>query len=256
MKKIVLLLLALPLLAFSARADIYPLNSFHEGEVRLKARDKASGQALWQSKVRITRTTFNGRPYLYTIDEGKGKFGSDGKVKSWKTESYSLIEGKKLVPYQVKQVFKDPSGRVVSSLQKDYDRAGKTVVCQVNGRQKSYEFQPDLLDREILGVYVEEFPFGAGREVPCHLLTNEPSQYKISLKDLGRETATVDGKAYDCNKLQMLLDMGAINIFSSFFPKTYFWVDTAASHEIIRYEGLESGLGTPYIVLEIDKEVK
>jgi hypothetical protein len=174
-------------------------------------------------------------------------------VKSWKTESYSLIEDKKLVPYQVKQIFKDSSGRVISSLQKDYYFVGKTIICQINGQQKSYPFQADLLDREILGLYVEEFPFGSGREVPFHLLTNEPSQYKISLKDLGRETVTIDGRAYECNKLQMLLDMGAINIFSGFFPKTYFWVNTVEPHEIVRYEGLESALGTPYIVLDISK---
>lgn len=253
MKKTILTLFSLALLTLSALAYIYPINDLHEGSVSLKARDKASGKPLWQSKVRIARTTFNGQPYLYAIDEGQGKYGSDGKVKSWKTESYSLIEGKKLIPYQVKQVFKDPSGRVISSLQKDYDRAGKTVNCRINGQQKSYEFQSDLTDREILGLYVENFPFGSGREVPFHLLTNEPSQYKISLKDLGRETITVDGRSYECNKLQMLLDMGAINLFSAFFPKTYFWVNTAPPYEIIRYEGLESALGTPYIVLDISK---
>ena len=253
MKKPVLILLALTLLAFSALADLYPISSFHEGEVNLKARDKASGQQLWQAKVKIAKTTFNGQPYLYVIEEGQGKYGSEGKVKSWKTESYSLIEGKKLVPYQVKQVFKDSSGQVVSSLQKDYDRAGKTVTCQINGKQKSYPFQSDLLDREILGLYVEEFPFSSGREVPFHLLTNEPSQYKVSLKDLGRESVTVAGQTYECHKLQLLLDMGAINIFSGFFPKTYFWVNTAKPYEIVRYEGLESALGTPYIVLEFSK---
>jgi len=47
--------------------------------------------------------------------------------------------------------------------------------------------------------------------------------------------------------------MGAINLFSSFFPKTYFWVSAAEPREIIRYEGLESALGTPYITLDISK---
>jgi hypothetical protein len=253
MKKFVMTLLALALLALSSLAYIYPLNSWHEGTVSLKARDKASGKPLWQSTVRTVRTTFNGQPYLYVIEEGQGKYGSDGKMKSWQTESYSLIEDKKLVPYQVKQVFKGPSGLIIGALQKDYDRKGKTVTCQINGRHLSYPFQADLIDKEILGLYVEEFPFGNGREVPFHLMTNEPSQYKISLKDLGRETITVDGRAYECNKLQLLLDMGAINIFSGFFPKTYFWVSVSEPHEIIRYEGLESALGTPYIVLDISK---
>jgi len=148
MKKTAVAFLALALFACSALANIYPLNSWHEGNVRLKARDKASGKPLWQSTVKTIRTTFNGQPYLYVVDEGQGQYGSDGKMKSWKTESYSLIEGKKLVPYQVKQVFKDPSGRVISSLQKDYDRAGKTVNCLINGRPQSYPFQSDLIDRE------------------------------------------------------------------------------------------------------------
>jgi hypothetical protein len=256
MKKIVLTLLAFSLCTFSALADIYPIHSFYEGEVNLKARDKASGQPLWQAKIKTIKTTFNGKPYLYIVEDGQGRYGSDGKTKSWRTESYTLIEGSKLIPYQVKQVFKNTAGQVISSLQKDYDRGDKTVTCQINGQQKSYPFQSDLIDREILGLYVRNFPFGAGREVPFHLLTNEPSQYKISLKALGRETITVGGQAYDCNKLQMLLDLGAINIFSGFFPKTYFWVNTAEPHEVVRYEGLESALGTPYIVLDLNKDGK
>ncbi|MBN3032806.1 MAG: hypothetical protein JW873_01790 [Candidatus Saganbacteria bacterium] len=257
MKKQIAFLTAVLLLALPALADTYPIRSFHDGEViRLKASDKASGAPLWRSTVRTAKTTFGGKPFLYIIEEGEGKYGSDGKTKSWRSESYSLIEGGKVIPYQVKQVFKNPAGQVISSLQKDYDRAGRKVICQVNGQQKSYEFQADLIDREILGLYVRNFPFGGRREVSFHLLTNEPSQYKISLKELGRETITVAGQAYDCDKLQLLLDLGMVNLFSVFFPKTYFWVNTAEPHEVTRYEGLESALGTPYLVLEIDKAGK
>jgi hypothetical protein len=249
----IIALLALTLLAAAALADSYPINSLYEGEVRLKARDKANGLPLWQATVKSLKTAFGGQPYLYVVEEGQGKYGPNGRIKSWRTTSYSLIENGRVIPYQVKQVFKNPSGQVTSSLQKDYDRAEGKVICQINGRQKVFDLQPDLIDREILGLYVRNYPFGSRREVPFHLLTNEPAEYKISLKELGPETIAVDDQDYLCYKLQLLLDLGAINLFSGFFPKTYFWVNAAPPHEVVRYEGLESGLGTPYIVLDISK---
>ncbi len=252
-KQIASLIAAATILTLPVLADTYPIDNLYTGTIHLKARDKASATALWKSTVRSYRTTFEGRPFMYVVEEGQGKYGTDGKVKSWKSESYSLIEDGKVIPYQVKQVFKDPEGNVISSLQKDYNRADGKVVCQINGKQKTYDFQPDLIDREILGLYVRNFPFGKHREVPFHLMTNEPSQYKITLKDLGLEKIIVDDQSYLCYKLQLLLDMGAINIFSGFFPKTYFWVNAAEPHEVMRYEGLESALGTPYIQLDFDK---
>jgi hypothetical protein len=253
MNKKLTTLLALALLALPALADVFPIHTFYEGDSYLKARDKASGQPLWQAKIRATKTTINGQPFLYTVEEGKGQYGQDKKEKSWRTESYTAIKGDQAIPYQVKQVFKDPAGKVISSLQKDYDLKDKAVNCRINGQTKSYEFKPDLIDRETLGLCLRNFAFGSSREFPFHLLTNEPSLYHMSIKYLGRETLVVDGVAYDCHKVQMLLDLGAINILSGFFPKTYFWFRAAEPHDMLRYEGLESALGTPYLVLEINK---
>ncbi len=252
-KQIASLIAALTFLITPVLADTYPIDSLYTGTVHLRAREKASGLDLWKSTVRTYRTSFEGRPFLYVIEEGQGKYGSAHKNLSWRSESYSLIEDGKVIPYQVKQTFKDTDGNVISTLQKDYNRADGKVVCQINGKQKTYDFQDDLIDREILGLYVRNFPFGKDKEVPFHLMTNEPSQYKISLKDVGLEKITVDDQKYLCHKLQLLLDLGAINLFSGFFPKTYFWVNAAEPHEVVRYEGLESALGTPYIQLDFDK---
>jgi len=256
-KQMASVIAAVTLLALPALADTYPIRDLHDGEtVHLKASEKSSGADLWTSTVKTYKTSFEGRPFLYVVETGQGKYGGGGKVQSWRSESYSLIEDGHVIPYQVKQVFKDQGGNVVSSLEKNYDRADGKVACQINGRQKTFDFQDDLIDREILGLYVRNFPFGKRREVPFHLLTNEPSQYKISLKDLGLDKIIVDDQEYLCYKLQLLLDMGAINLFSGFFPKTYFWVNAAEPHEVVRYEGLESALGTPYIQLDFDKSGK
>ncbi len=252
-KQIASLIATTILLTLPVLADTYQIDMLYSGTVHLKAREKASGLPLWQSTVRTYKTSFEGRPFLYVVEEGQGKYGADHKNLSWRSESYSLIEDGKVIPYQVKQTFKNPDGDIVSSLQKDYNRAEGKVICQINGRQKTYDFPADLIDREILGLYVRNFPFGQHREVPFHLMTNEPSEYKISLKDLGPEKIKIDDQEYLCYKLQLLLDMGAINLFSGLFPKTYFWVNAVEPHEVIRYEGLESGMGTPYITLDLDK---
>ncbi len=85
------------------------------------------------------------------------------------------------------------------------------------------------------------------------MLTDEPAFYNMTLVNKGVEPVDVGGKTIDCYKIQMIPDLGFLGIFAPFVPKTYFWYRVASPHDFIRYEGLESGLNTPYIVMQSQK---
>jgi len=244
MKKTIWLLMLL--CAGAVWAETVTINHIEEGTKGLRAKDKASGQPLWQSEVRTRRiTSERGEPFLLTLDSGAGIYGKEKKNVNWETESYVRIKDRTLVPYQVKQTIKDQSGQTVLLLEKSYDPKTKKVYCQVNGQSKTFDFPDDLIDKEMFGTVLANWPLDK-KSLNLHLLTHEPTLYKIELKYLGNET--VNG--VECYKLQMIPDLGALNIFGAFVPKTYFWYALNPPHDFVRYEGLESGLGTPYIVLE------
>jgi hypothetical protein len=242
-----LLLIALSLcLTGMAIAEQVTVTKINEGIVRLKAKDKASGKPLWSSQLNSRRIkTAKGDPFLYMEENGSGIHDKDQTFKTWKTVTYLRIDGDYLIPYSIKRTMKDKNGKVVQTLEKSYNAADGKVYCTLNGQTKTFDFKSDLIDTEMLGPILTNYPSGR-KEISFHMLTHELAMYKITMKYLGDEP--VNGAA--CYKLQMVVDLGALNLISGFVPKTYFWYQKAYPNDFARYEGLESDLGTPYIVME------
>ncbi len=251
MKKIFVILLLVSLVAANlAYAEIFQIERMRQGREGLRAKDKASGEDLWQSVIEIQKIVHEGDPYLYIKEEGAGVYGKDKKYKSWVSEAYYLFKNKKAIPYQTKLVYKDREGKILQTVVKLYDPEAKKAICRINGEEKSFDLKQDLIDKELLGTALQNYPFEEERDVEFHLLTNEPTLYRITVKYRGIQTFIEEGRIIKCHKLEMIPDLGLLNIFGAFVPKTYFWYKTVPPYDFVRYEGLESGLGTPYIVLE------
>lgn len=246
MKSKILTLVMVILIAAAGRAEVMKITDLSLGSQGLKASDKASGKALWKSVVKTVKTANDkGEPFLMIEENGSGIYGKEAKQQSWHSAAYFWIKGDQLIPYQVKQVYKDPNGQVIGTVDKYYDQKNKQVACKINGSAKQSDFPADLVDKELLGTTLINYPLDR-RQVSFHLLTHEPTLYRIDMKYLGNETMG----GVECYKLQMIPDLGMLNLLGAFVPKTYFWYSLKAPHKFVRYEGLESGLGTPYIVME------
>lgn len=257
MKRILIMLLVFCFaLAGVSQAEVFQINNMRKGKEGLAARDKSSGKPLWQSEILTQKIEHAGKTFLYIKEEGSGIYGKDKKFKSWVSEAYYHFEKTRAIPYQTNLVFRDKSGKVIQRINKFYDPDEKKAVCRVNGKEKRFEFKEDLIDKELLGTALQNYPFEEKRDVIFHLLTNEPTVYKITVKYRGMETLKIGGRVFECHKLQMIPDLGLLNIFRAFVPKTYFWYKTSPPHDFVRYEGLESGLGTPYLVLESQGVIK
>lgn len=251
MKKIFVFLLVSCFFAVSlSYAEVFEINYMRKGTETLKAREKSSGKDLWQSKILTQKMEHKGETYLYIKEEGAGIYGKDKKYKSWVSEAYYTFKEKRATPYQTKLVYRDGKGKIIHTVNKYYDLGKKKVICRVNGEEKVFKFKNDLIDKELLGTALQNYPFDEKRDVAFYLLTNEPTLYKITVKYRGQETIKVGKSMVKCHKLQMIPDLGLLNLLGAFVPKTYFWYKTTMPYSYVRYEGLESGLGTPYIVLD------
>jgi len=236
-------------LSVAGRAEVFKIKGWGTEPKKEAARDKASGQPLWSSEIKVEKFKQDGKTYLYITDVGSGIYGKDKTFKSWSSASYYQYVGTTAIPDQGKLVYKDKNGKVTQTIEKFYNPEKKTVVFRDNGKDTIYDYKQDLIDRELLGTAISNYPFDEKRDFVFRLLTNEPRIYPMTLKYIGEETLKVNNKDVVCYKVQMIPDLGVLNLLGAFVPKTYFW-ETKAEHEFIRYEGLESGLGTPYIVIE------
>src|SRR3989338_1343059 len=232
-------------LSFGAMIEV---DEVIESTQSIRAWEKSSGKALWRSEVAVQK----GDGFIFVLEEGRGIYGNDKQNRNWRTESFFHHNNKQIVPYQTKYILKEEKGDIVTKLDKYFDAKDKQVVCIIDEKTKRYVFVDDLLERSALGIVLPHFPFVRGKEISQHLLTHEPAMYKVNFKPLGQETVEAGAESIECYKLEMTVDLGALNIIGAFVPKTYFWYNVKSPHRFVRYEGLESGLGTPYIVMQVD----
>lgn len=234
-------------------AENFIIKTVPTGTAYISTSDKSSGDDLWSTKTTIQKVSYKGRPMVYVEDKGQGIWGNDKKNETWVTRSYFYLNGTTITPFQVDSTFKDIDGNIVQKLNKYYDSAKGKIICVVNGETKNFNFPSDVLDKEDLAVGLANYPFEEKRDFIFHLFTHEPAMYTMTAKFLGQDPVMVSGKNVDCYKFRLIPDLGAANIFGAFVPATYFWVEVAPPHGFVRYEGLESGLGTPYIVMQKTK---
>ncbi|MCX5749130.1 MAG: hypothetical protein NTZ10_02670 [Candidatus Saganbacteria bacterium] len=255
MKNKVLLIFTLMIMfAASALADHFSISYVPDGiTVKTSAKDKSSGKALWQNTIQYQKVNYKGKNMFYTQEQGSGIYGPDKTYKSWVTRSYSFLQGNRLIPSEVQILMKDKNGKAVRKIEKYYNAQTERVICVVNSNTKTFNFKDGMLDKEMMSACLMNFPFGQKDSMQYYLLTPEPAVYNMTVYYRGKETLSKDGGQIECYKLEIVPDLGAINIFGAFIPKMYFWYETNAPHDFVRYEGLESGLGTPYIVIDREK---
>lgn len=191
----------------------------------------------------------NGKVILKLTEDCKGLWGKKYE-RAWKAESYYIYEGSRVIPDHATLTFYDQKGKMVDKLEKKYSSKDGKVYCLKNDENKEFEFEDDLIDKEVLGTCLMNYLYDREKDFEFHMMTNEPAHYKMTMVNKGIEALTVNGKTVECYKLQMIPDLGFLGFFAPFVPKTYFWYKAEPPHDFVRYEGLESGLNTPYIVME------
>jgi hypothetical protein len=253
MKKIFALLIAVSLFAGLASAEIIKVGTLKDSNSSIVATDKESGKLLWESKVQMRNLVHEGKKLIYHKDVGEGITGKEKKYMKWTAETYSQLVDDQLMPYRVKIVYSDKDDKPISTVEKVYNAEKKQVVVLVDGKAQTFKLHNDLLDRGMMGTVLSFYPFDK-KEIKYHLLTHEPTLYSVTMKNHGKEMIKYKGMDVEVYKVQMIPDLGLLNIVGAFVPPTYFYYTAKAPHVLAKYEGLDGGLGAAYIVMEITPE--
>lgn len=250
MKKISLILFICLIFSGIAYAETFKVTRISEKPKDIKTYEKDSGKFVWSSTNTIATFELEGKTYIKIGEDGAGQFGNDKKYKTWHAESIYLLENGTMIPQHANLEYKDKDGVIVGMLNTVYDTAEGKVKCKLLNQRKQFDLKEGMLDKYGLGVALKNYPFERKEDFIFPMLTNEPSFYSMTLVNKGIDVLTVNNATVECYKIQMIPDLGFLGMFAPFVPKTYFWYRAAEPHDFIRYEGLESGLNTPYIVMQ------
>ena len=216
-----------------------------------------SGGRRWTANWTMEPVEQNGKKAIRFTERGQGHVSPFSEEVRWSLESVWSAEAG-LQPLDSEKIITTPAGAQLVTERKHFDVAAGVVRFErqrSGGRPevKSLKIPADTLIVEGIAGVLRYLAFEQSGSFPAHLLTNEPRLYSVAFAIRGKEHVKAPAGEYDCYKVEVVPNLGVLNLVRYFFPKTLFWFTVAPPHFWVRYEGLENGPGTPEIVMELDR---
>lgn len=215
---------------------------------------KNSGDERWRVDWSRKKVQKDGKIILEMKEHGYGVYGKRKEEIKWSTEIF-LEYTDSLQTINFRKETENIEGETIEIISKKFDVVQGTVEFErkdlISGKVYSDSFEPGstVIGPENIAFVLRGANLAKGYKTKFSLCTDEPKLYKVTAKCLGKEKIVVAGKEIECYKVEIIFQIPSF--LKAFIPKTYFWYTADESHRWVRYEGLESGRGTPEVVLEV-----
>jgi hypothetical protein len=212
------------------------------------------GGRRWTASWTMEPAEWQGQKTIRFTERGQGRISPFTREVRWSLEAV-WSAATSLQPLDTEKMITSPTGEWLASERKHFDVKAGTVRFERQSSDSRSDVKTISIPADTLAVegIAGVLRFAAlDRPFPAHLLSNEPNLYSVTFENRGRERVKTPAGAFDAYRIEVVPHVGVMNLFRSFFPKTYFWFTVAAPHFWVRYEGLENGRGTPEIVMELN----
>ena len=219
-----------------------------QGTHKIATKDKATGNILEESIITIYEKSENGQAIVHLDRSG---IFNDKEFSSYISSSSFLYTENKLIPIEISQTYKDKNGKIVKTINRNYDLDQKKAIYMTNGDKKELKFEENLVDPEIFLIFLMNYPFEQRQNLSFHIISPMITVQKVCIEYKGVDVLNIGDQNIDCYKLQMMPDLGFMGVMAKFMPSTYFWVTVSDPHVFVRYEGPESGPKSSVVVREV-----
>ena len=218
------------------------------------SKDKNSG---WEAKWGMEGLQIQGRNAVRFTETGSGHLSDYSQEVRWSTRSVWLAEDG-FRPLDTERTITATDGKVLLVERKHFDHDKATVhlerTREGGGKEtENLDVPDDTLAIEGLAGVLRFANLPKSRSLSAHVLTNEPRVYSVSFEWRDEETVRTPAGEFHCYRVEMIPHLGVLNVIRPFLQKTYFWYTVAAPHNWIRYQGPESGPGTPEVVMSLSR---
>jgi len=226
---------------------------FDSGAIAVRL--KRGGGVRWTAEWTMAPAEHQGRKAVRFTEQGRGRLHPYMQDVRWSLEALWLA-GDGFRPLEFEKTVTGLNGGVLAAERKRFDPAKGVVRFErigAGGRSevRTLETAADVLAVEGIAGVLRFLPFGRFEKFSSHILSNEPKQYPVTFQPRGRERVETPAGAFECYKVEVVPDAGFLNLFRLFFPKAFFWFTADPPHFWVRYEGPESGPGSPEVVMEL-----
>jgi hypothetical protein len=248
---LILLFTGTPLLAEPFKVP--PIRPNDKGTIITEYKD---GGLRWKADWKTDIYVENGETKFKLVFNAKGLTSPFNQDMTWRSVSIWKAEDE-FIPLESETKIKDLSGNLFMIDKKNFNHKKNTAIFEREDLQlgsylrKQYDITFNTLIVEGIVYALRTLPFGTKGAVKAKILSNEPELYNVEFQQRGIEKVKTPDGEIECYKVELVPKLGLLGVFKVFFPKTYFWFTVEPPHRWIRYEGLENGLGTPEVIMDV-----
>lgn len=253
----------LALLAFGSTANarpiplsalpLPPIASVEHGEYR--ALNAKTGAELWRTRWSVNVESAGTSPIIRVREQGAGLRGAPER-RQWdvSTEVWLATGARRL---SSSRETRDGEGVLLSTQRRDLDFTGGTgrivtvVAAPAARKEVDVRLSNDALSSDLLPTFLRVLPTVPGGEVSFDLVTREGHVIPMTARIVGREPVTTPAGTFDCNRIELSPTGWIGRAAKLLMPRTYVWNSVAAPHVWVKYQGLDGGLGSPEVVMEL-----
>jgi hypothetical protein len=222
----------------------------------------SKGSLRWRAVTEIFTPAGKEESISMLIEQGKGIYGGFKQEVSWQSELEYIKQAGQIRPVKSQTRIFSTSGELLSFESHEFDYNSNEVTFKREDKKSGkeykevFEIKEDIVNRLMLGPYVQQFLRSGKQEVTIQMLSNEPRITKCRLYIVGKEEIEMGGQLRQAYKLCLDPQLGLLNFVKVLIPKAYIWHSAEPDYQWLKYNGLEVNLSSPVvdiIKLEPDK---
>lgn len=234
--------------------QVPPALTPQNGSSVVTSKDKRTG---WEATWGMEEIRVQGKKAVRFIEKGAGRLSAFPQEVRWSVQSVWLAE-RGFRPLDTEKTITAPDGKVLLVERKHFDHDKGTVRLErtregTGPETKTVDVPADTLAIEGIAGVLRFANAPKSRSLSAHVLTNELEVYSVTFEWRDEERVTTPAGQFQCYKVEMVPHLGLLNVVRPFIQKTYFWFTVATPYNWIRYQGPESGPGTPEVVMSLSR---
>jgi Protein of unknown function (DUF3108) len=215
----------------------------------------STGKPEWTAEWTMEPSTEKGGPAVRFTEAGRGSISAYPMPVRWTLQAVWATD-RSFYPLRFEKTITDNDGHTIATERKTFDPVTRTVLFDHMRAGRAVESKQlaapaDTLTVEGIAGILRFLPFDRWRPFTVHLLTNEPQLYQMKIQMRGKERVKTPAGEFECYKIELTPQLGILDVVRPFLSKTFFWFSVAPPHFWVRYQGPESGRGSPQIVMEL-----
>jgi len=250
-------LLLFPLIAYSQDLAQFKISATEEGSYRTLL--KKSGKVIWQASWSVMKTNKDGKEIVRITEQGSGKYNDSPQNINWVMET-SLIPGNNPLILETIRIAHDPGNNEIWRRNKIFDYRNRKLIAEqleygkLKKRKTSHLPATVTFTSDVLAILLRGYNFETPTPFDFYIFSSEAKLFRIQAQVVGTEIVQVPAGEFECYKMELILDLGIANLVTKYIlPKTYMWFTKKSPHYWVKFEGLESGIGSPHVVMELLK---